>query len=83
MKTQMELISTLSGKSSELLGLNFNRVLHISQHITAVARSKARTVFSRSNAGIVASNPTQGMDVCVRFFYVFVVLCVGNGLAKG
>jgi hypothetical protein len=30
---------------------------------TAVERSKERTAFARSEAGIVASNPTQGMDV--------------------
>jgi hypothetical protein len=29
------------------------------------ARSKARTVFARSNTEIVGSNPTRGMDVCV------------------
>jgi hypothetical protein len=42
--------------------------------ITVAAVSKARTVFARSNAGIVGSNPTQGMDVCVRVFCVCVVL---------
>jgi hypothetical protein len=50
--------------------------------ITVAARSKARTVFARSNAGIVVSNPTQGMDcrfVCI--YCVRVVLCVGRGLA--
>jgi hypothetical protein len=26
----------------------------------------ATLVFARSNTGIVGSNPTQGMDVCVR-----------------
>jgi hypothetical protein len=31
------------------------------------ARSKAWTVFARSNAEIVGSNPTQGMDVFVLF----------------
>jgi hypothetical protein len=33
------------------------------------ARSKARTVFDRSNIGLVGSNPDLGMDVsmCVRF----------------
>jgi hypothetical protein len=46
------------------------------------ARSKAWTVFARSNAGIVGANPTQGMDVSVRLFYVY-VLCVGRGLAMG
>jgi hypothetical protein len=33
--------------------------------ITVAARSKVWTVFARSNAGIVGSNPTQGMDVYV------------------
>jgi hypothetical protein len=31
--------------------------------VTAAERFKARTVFARSEAGVVASNPTQGMDV--------------------
>jgi hypothetical protein len=31
------------------------------------ARSKALTVFSRSNTGIAGSNPTRDMDVCLRF----------------
>jgi hypothetical protein len=43
----------------------------------------AWTVFTRSNAGIVGSNPTQGMNVCLRFFCVYVVLCVDSGLALG
>jgi hypothetical protein len=32
---------------------------------------------ARSDAGIVGSNPSRGMDVyvCVRLFYVCVVLC--------
>jgi hypothetical protein len=46
-----------------------------------VARSKAWTVFVRPNTGIVCSNPTPGIDVYVRLFYVCVVLCVGSGLA--
>jgi hypothetical protein len=37
--------------------------------ITMAARSEARTV-ARSNTGIMGSNPTQGMDVCVRLFCV-------------
>jgi hypothetical protein len=36
------------------------------------ARSKAWTIFSRLYAGIVGSNPTQGMDVCVHLFCVYV-----------
>jgi hypothetical protein len=40
-------------------------------------------VFARSEAGIVGSNPTQGLNVwCVcAFFCVFVVLCLGRVLA--
>jgi hypothetical protein len=44
--------------------------------IAVTARSKARTVFARSNTEIVGSNPTGGMDVCVfcvRFFCVYIV----------
>jgi hypothetical protein len=51
--------------------------------ITVAAPSKAWTVFARSNAGIVGSNLTQGMDVCVRLFCVCAVLCVGSGLTTG
>jgi hypothetical protein len=31
--------------------------------VTVAERSMACTVFARSEAGIVRSNPTQGMDV--------------------
>jgi hypothetical protein len=48
--------------------------------ISVAAQSKARTVFARLNAGIVGSNSTQGMEVCVRLCFV---LCVGSGLATG
>jgi hypothetical protein len=44
--------------------------------IPVAARFKAWTVFARSNAGIVGSNPTQGMDVCVYIYSVFVLSCV-------
>jgi hypothetical protein len=37
--------------------------------ITVAARSKAWTVFFRSNAGLVGSNPIQGMDVCIVCVY--------------
>jgi hypothetical protein len=40
-------------------------------------RSKAWTVFARSKAGIVGSNPAQGMDVSiVCIYFVFVLFCV-------
>jgi hypothetical protein len=48
-----------------------------------LSKSRAWTVFARSNTGIVGSDPTQGMDVCVRLFYVCVFLCVGSCLATG
>jgi hypothetical protein len=41
------------------------------------------TVAARYNAGIVGSNPTEGMDVSVYLFCVCVVLCVGSGFATG
>jgi hypothetical protein len=44
--------------------------------ITVAARSKAWTVFPRSNAGFVGSNPTQGMYVYVCLFCVCVLSCV-------
>jgi hypothetical protein len=51
--------------------------------VTVDERSKACTVFARSEAGIVGSNPTQGMDVwCVCVCVcVFLCLCTGRGLA--
>jgi hypothetical protein len=39
--------------------------------------SPLKTVFARSNTGIVGSKPTQGMDICLRLFRVY----VGSGLA--
>jgi hypothetical protein len=44
------------------------------------ALSKELTV-SLSNTGVVASNPTGGIDVCVRLFCVCVVLCVVSRLS--
>jgi hypothetical protein len=58
-------------------------IIYIFRPFTVAARSKAWTVFAVCNAGIVGSNPTQGMDVCVLLFRVCVVLCVGSGLATG
>jgi hypothetical protein len=42
-----------------------------------------RAHFARSNARVEGSNPTQGMQFCVRSFRVCVVLRVGSGLATG
>jgi hypothetical protein len=57
--------------------------LYYSGPVTVAALSKAWIVFARSDTGIVGSNPTQGMAVCVRLFCVCVVLCLGSGLATG
>jgi hypothetical protein len=54
-----------------------------SAHIICYASRSGRAVFDRLNAGTVGSNPTQGMDVCVRLFGVCVVLCVGSGISTG
>jgi hypothetical protein len=44
---------------------------------TVTARSKTLTVFVVSKAGIVGSNPTQGIDVCIVCVHsVFVLSCV-------
>jgi hypothetical protein len=51
--------------------------------ITVAAWSKTRIVFPPSKAGIVGSNPTQGIDVCMRLFCDCVDLCVGSGLSTG
>jgi hypothetical protein len=40
------------------------------------AKSKALNVSSCSNAGILSSNSTQGMDLGVCVYYVFVLSCV-------
>jgi hypothetical protein len=60
----------------------FKWYLYELQPITVVARTKACTDFARSNTGIAGSNPTRGMDVCVRLFCVCVVLRVGRGLRR-
>jgi hypothetical protein len=49
-----------------MLGMNYN------EPITVAVRSKAWTVFAHLNTGIVGSNPTRGMDVCVHLFCVLV-----------
>jgi hypothetical protein len=54
---------------------------HHHQPVPMAARSKARTVFDRSNTGIAGSNPTRGMDVCPRFSVL--LSCVRRGLTSG
>jgi hypothetical protein len=54
------------------------RVHYIVTIVKVAARSRTLNVFARSNTGIVVSNPTQGMHVCVHSVFV-----LGSGLATG
>jgi hypothetical protein len=48
----------------------------ILEPVPVAARShEARTVFGRSNIGIVASNLTRGIDVCLRFSMLCCPVC--------
>jgi hypothetical protein len=50
----------------------------LSQYLTPVAvaeRSKACTVFARSEAGIVGSNPTKGTDVWHVYVFSLCLCC--------
>jgi hypothetical protein len=52
--------------------------------VTVAARSKAWTVFARLDAGIMDSNPTQGMDVWCVYAFILCLCCpVFSGLAAG
>jgi hypothetical protein len=59
--------------------------LWFSQPVTVAERSKACTVFARSEAGIVGSNPKKALifGMCMRLFCVCVALCVSIGLTTG
>jgi hypothetical protein len=61
----------------------FSTAIGTVRPIRVPAQSKAWTVVARSNAGIVGSNLTQGMNVCVPLFCVCAVMCVGSGPATG
>jgi hypothetical protein len=37
--------------------------------------------FAASNAGVVVSNTTRGINFCVRLFCACAVLCISSGLA--
>jgi hypothetical protein len=41
--------------------------------VTVAERSKAWTLFARSESGIVGSNPSQGMDVWCVYMCLFCV----------
>jgi hypothetical protein len=59
------------------------REANVSVPITVATRSRAWTVFAHSNTGIMGSNPTRGIEVCLPLLCVCVVLCVDSGLTTG
>jgi hypothetical protein len=69
--------------SGHMLTGIFNTLYNLGAPITVASRSKARTVFARLNSGIVVSNHTQGMVVCVSLFCVCAVVYVGSDLVTG
>jgi hypothetical protein len=85
-KEYMTLHIYISHLASCILKLipDFNSII-IFQPVTVAERSKACSVFARSEAVTVVSNPTQGMDVwdMYAFFCVCVILCLGSGLETG
>jgi hypothetical protein len=50
--------------------------------VPVVARSKARTIFNRSNTGIVDFE-SRSRHGCVSAFFCVVLSCVGSGLETG
>jgi hypothetical protein len=60
---------------------NYSNFIPVSylKPVTVAVQSKAWTVFARSNARIMGSNPTQDMVVCLCLFCV----CIGSGLSRG
>jgi hypothetical protein len=61
---------------------NISRHLMYTEPITVVVRSKTCTVFACYNAGIVCSNPTQGMDVCIVCVYSMFVFCCDGPIPR-
>jgi hypothetical protein len=50
-------------------------LIHEDEPVTEAAQSKAWTAFSRSDAGIVVLNPTQGMDVWCVYEFILCLCC--------
>jgi hypothetical protein len=53
----------------------------VGEPVSIAERSKASTVFGRSNIGITVSNPARGTDVCLRLSVLCWLSCVGRGVA--
>jgi hypothetical protein len=67
--TEWRLLRKITYNSSRL-PVTFNYLHNNYLPITVAARTKAGIVFARSNDGIVGSNTTEGMDVCVCSVFV-------------
>jgi hypothetical protein len=55
--------------------MNFIGPLILGIPVTVAERSKACTVFARSDAGIMGSNPKQGMDFCYVYVFILSLCC--------
>jgi hypothetical protein len=55
--------------------LTFSNILIYYKPVTVAERSKACTAFARSEAGIVSSSPTQGMDVWYVYAFILCLCC--------
>jgi hypothetical protein len=77
----------LVGRSTNRISTTFSKHMSIrkltKRYYHFIVHRYVRTAFTRSNTGVVGSNSTRGMDVCVRLFCICAVLCVGSGLATG
>jgi hypothetical protein len=52
------------------------RIVSMASEESQWPRGLRHEIFSPAkNTAIVGSNPTQGMEVCLRFFCICVVLC--------
>jgi hypothetical protein len=54
-------------------------VILFGEPVTVAERSEARTVFARSEAGIVGSNPARGMDVWCVYVFILCLCCLVFG----
>jgi hypothetical protein len=71
-------------ESSDFLKISLSEDSTPSRYFTYSMVSYCRSQWPRGqNTGIVDSNLTWGMDVCVRLFCVCALLCAGCGLATG
>jgi hypothetical protein len=57
---------SVKGEVLSNIMLEFGVTKKLVRPVSMAERSKASTVFSRSNIGITVSNPAGGMDVCLR-----------------